>query len=187
MLSHQSLNGQFSALDSWSQMGLSLLWAERVLPLFSQRFTDVAAEMTALLDKAWENVILKKDSSHSEGLSDSAQTLAPTSNDDPSAGAAIPAGETVVLALECVKRPSLEAVKEVILMAYTTVEMHAYLRKFGLGDIRNVVSGAELRQRKRSLETEPELQDFDAFLIDVIEQLHSKRDLLSIRESLRST
>jgi len=122
--------------------------AQYVLPFFCNKWTESRGKLSSAVNLCW-GVAEGNTVSVVEMLTQ-CEALVPTSEDAPDAGAAIPAGETVLALLYFMDAPSAPAAFSVLLSAYTTVEMAEYLTEYGT-ETSKVITPADLEERRANI------------------------------------
>lgn len=97
--------------------------AEAVVPRFEAEFPQEAQTLKTAIDECWG----VRDQRNLEELLERTEACVPSSEDAPLAGAAIPAGETVIAAVRTALEPTYENAEAALDVAYVAVEMDAFL------------------------------------------------------------
>lgn len=181
MWNREEVAFRLSALDEQGRSIAALGCAERVFVFFSGFFPDRAPILRSALDRCW-NVVIKGNSINVnwDELEGEAEEAAPGSQEEPTAGPAIPAGEAVLCAIDTVRNPTVENSCEAELAAYTTVEMSVFLKMYP-PESSTAVSGAEYDLMMAKVHKSAQIEAFKLFLHDLCEAVRLGTDVLQIR------
>jgi hypothetical protein len=112
-----------------AKVALSLACAHKVLPFFTVKFEKHEPLLSDALEKSWQSL----DHAGPAGflwkeVLDEINTAVPSSDQEPLAGPAIPAGEAVICAIQTASDPTSGNAYDTLLAGYTAVEMAEYLQ-----------------------------------------------------------